>query len=168
MPNGLLSTQTGYVLNRHPVLQLPDDDDDDDNDELRRSIPLFVYDPSRIEPGTEGEEVRVPDLCGLDCSVCLSEFQEGEEIHILPRCNHVFHKLCLSRWLDHEHTTCPLCRMPIGVGVRVRSRLRQDLEEENAELYRRHRERELSEELIFWFSSNFHGSIGFPSFWCHA
>lgn len=28
---------------------------------------------------------------GTDCSVCLSEFQEGEDLRLLPKCSHAFH-----------------------------------------------------------------------------
>lgn len=43
------------------------------------------------------------------CTVCLGEVEEGEEI-IELRCSHVFHNLCLERWIRFKHTTCPLCR----------------------------------------------------------
>lgn len=42
------------------------------------------------------------------CAVCLGEVEEGEEIREL-RCSHVFHQLCLERWIRFKHTTCPLC-----------------------------------------------------------
>ena len=35
--------------------------------------------------------------------------EEGEEIREL-RCDHLFHRICLDRWLQYKHTTCPLCR----------------------------------------------------------
>lgn len=43
------------------------------------------------------------------CSVCLSEFNEGDEVRVLPGCAHVFHLLCIDKWLL-SHTNCPLCR----------------------------------------------------------
>lgn len=46
-----------------------------------------------------------------ECVVCLRKFHGGEEIRSLP-CGHVFHKLCVDKWiLDYEKTTCPLCRV---------------------------------------------------------
>jgi hypothetical protein len=42
------------------------------------------------------------------CSVCLSSYEEGELLIVLP-CRHHYHKLCLSEWLS-GHTTCPLCK----------------------------------------------------------
>ncbi|KAL1315749.1 hypothetical protein AAHE18_15G008500 [Arachis hypogaea] len=44
-----------------------------------------------------------------DCSVCLSEFQDGESIRLLPKCSHAFHILCIDTWLK-SHSNCPLCR----------------------------------------------------------
>jgi hypothetical protein len=46
-----------------------------------------------------------------ECVVCLRKFHGGEEIRTLP-CGHVFHKICVDKWiLDYENMTCPLCRV---------------------------------------------------------
>ncbi|KAL2510052.1 E3 ubiquitin-protein ligase [Forsythia ovata] len=45
----------------------------------------------------------------VECAVCLCKIEEGDEIREL-RCDHLFHKVCLDRWLSYGHTTCPLCR----------------------------------------------------------
>lgn len=44
-----------------------------------------------------------------ECCVCLSRFEADEEVSELS-CNHFFHKGCLQKWFDNQHTTCPLCR----------------------------------------------------------
>lgn len=44
-----------------------------------------------------------------ECAVCLCKIIQGEEIREL-RCAHPFHKACLDRWTDLNHTTCPICR----------------------------------------------------------
>ncbi|KAL4560108.1 hypothetical protein LXL04_032257 [Taraxacum kok-saghyz] len=49
---------------------------------------------------------------GLECSVCLSEVEEGEKARILPKCNHAFHAECIDMWF-HSHSTCPICRNPV-------------------------------------------------------
>ncbi|KAG8376883.1 hypothetical protein BUALT_Bualt09G0110400 [Buddleja alternifolia] len=43
------------------------------------------------------------------CAVCLGEFKEGEGVRVLPECTHVFHMLCIDKWLNN-HYNCPLCR----------------------------------------------------------
>ncbi|TKY45429.1 E3 ubiquitin-protein ligase XERICO [Spatholobus suberectus] len=46
----------------------------------------------------------------VDCAVCLRKIGEGDgEIRVL-RCEHVFHKGCLDRWVGFKNATCPLCR----------------------------------------------------------
>ncbi|XP_010932314.1 brassinosteroid-responsive RING protein 1 [Elaeis guineensis] len=48
------------------------------------------------------------------CAVCLSEVGRKDRVWELRNCRHVFHKVCLDRWLDHdEHLSCPLCRAPL-------------------------------------------------------
>jgi hypothetical protein len=51
---------------------------------------------------------------GSDCSVCLSEFEQDENLRLLPKCNHAFHLPCIDTWL-RSHTNCPMCRAPIVV-----------------------------------------------------
>ncbi|GLT89597.1 hypothetical protein SLE2022_075740 [Rubroshorea leprosula] len=43
------------------------------------------------------------------CAVCLSDFNEDDEIRILPECLHIFHVPCIDAWLI-SHSNCPLCR----------------------------------------------------------
>lgn len=45
----------------------------------------------------------------VECAVCLCKIEEGEEIREL-RCDHLFHKVCLDRWMGCGRKTCPLCR----------------------------------------------------------
>lgn len=44
-----------------------------------------------------------------ECAVCLSAFEEGDEVRELPRCSHSFHAPCIDMWL-YSHYDCPLCR----------------------------------------------------------
>ncbi|KAL2498769.1 RING-type domain-containing protein [Abeliophyllum distichum] len=46
----------------------------------------------------------------LECAVCLSKYEEEDEIRKLKKCNHTFHKDCLDTWLQQDWATCPLCR----------------------------------------------------------
>ncbi|XP_059650546.1 uncharacterized protein LOC132296351 [Cornus florida] len=45
----------------------------------------------------------------VECAVCLCKIEEGDEIREL-RCVHLFHRVCLDRWVGFGHMTCPLCR----------------------------------------------------------
>lgn len=105
-------------------------------EEIRGSLPVTNYQSSPTNSHV------------VECAVCLSSFEEGDHIRQLPCC-HFFHRDCVDKWLDHQQTTCPLCRASL-------------VPEETANKLRR-REQELTEELMFWFSS-FHGH-GFNSMW---
>ena len=41
------------------------------------------------------------------CSICLGEYEEGEELVKLP-CSHIYHDECIRSWTQH-HIRCPLC-----------------------------------------------------------
>ncbi|XP_047334903.1 RING-H2 finger protein ATL2 [Impatiens glandulifera] len=63
------------------------------------SLPVFIY-SSKDHPE------------GLECAVCLSDFEQGEKGRIMPKCSHSFHIDCIDMWF-HSHSTCPLCRSPV-------------------------------------------------------
>ncbi|XP_074296279.1 uncharacterized protein LOC141626265 [Silene latifolia] len=46
---------------------------------------------------------------GSDCSVCLTEFEEGDDLRLLSKCSHAFHLNCIDTWL-RSHKNCPVCR----------------------------------------------------------
>ncbi|KAL4368681.1 hypothetical protein GQ457_05G015040 [Hibiscus cannabinus] len=52
------------------------------------------------------------DQSSNECTVCLSELEEGEKVRKL-KCKHTFHKDCLDRWLQQCWATCPLCRTKV-------------------------------------------------------
>ncbi|KAL4193370.1 hypothetical protein AMTRI_Chr06g199070 [Amborella trichopoda] len=73
-------------------------------EEVRESVSVTLF---KCLPMNSG--------CPVECTVCLYKFEEEEEISKL-RCNHFFHRDCLDKWLDHWHSTCPLCRTSVISG----------------------------------------------------
>ncbi|WOL17006.1 E3 ubiquitin-protein ligase [Canna indica] len=49
---------------------------------------------------------------GLECTVCLSKFDDADVLRLLPKCKHAFHVACVDRWLE-AHSTCPLCHRKV-------------------------------------------------------
>ncbi|KAA0044082.1 RING-H2 finger protein ATL33 [Cucumis melo var. makuwa] len=54
---------------------------------------------------------------GTECPVCLSAFDDGEEIRQLTTCKHSFHVDCIDMWL-YSHPNCPVCRAAVPVTVK--------------------------------------------------
>lgn len=64
-----------------------------------KKLPTKKYEPMADNPDDQ-------------CSVCLENFEAGEEVRTLP-CGHYFHDHCIDEWLVLNRT-CPLCRKDIG------------------------------------------------------
>ncbi|KAK4428462.1 putative E3 ubiquitin-protein ligase XERICO [Sesamum alatum] len=70
-----------------------------------------------------------------ECAICLSEIRVGEEGREL-KCQHVFHRGCLDRWLRYCNgpAACPLCRRAVLAAEVVADYKRVRNEEGNYEL----------------------------------
>jgi E3 ubiquitin-protein ligase ATL6/9/15/31/42/55 len=68
------------------------------------SFPTMAYAEARALREQDGGKDVV-----LECAVCLSEFEDEEQLRLLPECSHAFHPDCIGEWLA-AHVTCPVCR----------------------------------------------------------
>lgn len=65
------------------------------------------------------------------CAICQDDLGGGENGEpVKTACNHIFDRECVQRWLDADHTNCPICREEIrnvtgGVREAARDRIRQ-------------------------------------------
>ncbi|GAA5912730.1 hypothetical protein JCM6882_005774 [Rhodosporidiobolus microsporus] len=52
---------------------------------------------------------------GESCPICFTEFEEGDELRVLP-CDqrHIFHTGCIDPWLLEVSSSCPLCRLDLA------------------------------------------------------
>ncbi|KAM1172743.1 hypothetical protein ACFXTH_022940 [Malus domestica] len=76
-------------------------------------VPKEGLDVSLIESFPTFEYASVKDFriekYGLECAICLVEFEDDSMLRLLTVCCHVFHKDCIDLWLE-SHKTCPFCR----------------------------------------------------------
>lgn len=87
------------------------------------------FDPKKVMASMavvkQGQE---EELEGKECCICMSEFSMPERSEedveesltggiVKTRCEHLFHKACLSTWLESPYSTncrCPLCRKSLS------------------------------------------------------
>ena len=68
---------------------------------LQETIPLDTVKENDSSTGKGSSE----------CAICLEEFEAGEEVRVLPRCGHRYHRACIDEWLlDYNSKQCPTCR----------------------------------------------------------
>jgi hypothetical protein len=58
------------------------------------------------------------DTCTM-CSICICNFEKGEELRVLPDCGHAFHTDCIMPWLTEKKNTCPLCLTKVRKNVKI-------------------------------------------------
>ncbi|XP_022714541.1 RING-H2 finger protein ATL80-like [Durio zibethinus] len=58
------------------------------------------------------ENVEATDQVMMECVVCLSRFEDDEDLQQLHRCKHSFHAPCIDMWMS-SHSNCPICRTPV-------------------------------------------------------
>jgi hypothetical protein len=85
------------------------------SDEAREKWFRFSYNPARDKKesrrGSYGSvsqnDAKTHEDDEPHCSICLGEYEEGEELVKLP-CSHIYHDECISSWCSN-HIRCPLC-----------------------------------------------------------
>lgn len=78
-----------------------------------RALPPINLRPRTLPARRSREEkVKEGDNPGK-CPICLVEIEPGCTVIYLG-CEHVYHKECITRWLE-EKTTCPVCRKHASV-----------------------------------------------------
>lgn len=75
--------------------------------DLEPTSTLRIHKPKKAV--LSGFKYKKNEADDSECAVCLSVFEEGEEIRQLPQCKHCFHAPCIDMWL-YSHLNCPLCR----------------------------------------------------------
>ncbi|CAN6932193.1 unnamed protein product, partial [Brassica oleracea] len=92
------------------------------------SFPSFLY--SQVKGLKIGKG-------GVECAICLNEFDDGEELRLMPGCSHAFHAPCIDVWLS-SRSTCPVCRDNLApkpgttIYPFIRPRTNQDMDLEMA------------------------------------
>ncbi|XP_066146579.1 E3 ubiquitin-protein ligase RNF181-like [Euwallacea fornicatus] len=76
-------------------------------DELR-ALNGHKLPPAASKAAVEALENHIIRETGVQCPVCLKEYEEGEAAKKLP-CKHSFHPECILPWLGKTNS-CPLCR----------------------------------------------------------
>ncbi|WEW59327.1 hypothetical protein PRK78_004797 [Emydomyces testavorans] len=74
---------------------------------------LVRYPESLVAESPEEEE-RVPISENDSCLICLCNYEADEEVRLLAKCRHIYHRECIDEWLTTGRNSCPLCR---GEGV---------------------------------------------------
>jgi hypothetical protein len=61
---------------------------------------------------SQKDKKDVEDDDAPHCSICLSEYEEGETVTKLP-CHHLYHDDCIQSWTE-AHVNCPLCNLDLA------------------------------------------------------
>ena len=98
----------GFILCRyHHPFELSDALVDVNSEKMTCSVDLLMTRFGDLKTN-EGSNKKV----GHDeaCSICLVEFEREDLVSLPSKCGHVFHTVCIDKWLERNNFTCPLCR----------------------------------------------------------
>lgn len=77
------------------------------------SMPTLEDNENASTVASEDDRKRCPSHDSIDaCGVCLAEFDDGDELRVLP-CGHYFHQSCIDHWLLRSATVCPSCKQEL-------------------------------------------------------
>jgi len=62
--------------------------------------------------GCGGEQHAAGAEYNTVCSICLEDFEYGEQLRVMP-CRHQFHTECILPWLTERQGFCPLCKVQV-------------------------------------------------------
>ncbi|KAM6216708.1 E3 ubiquitin-protein ligase ZNRF4 [Rhynchocyon petersi] len=70
--------------------------------------------PASSSPARQKARVRTFTRHDDLCAICLDEYEEGDQLKILP-CSHTYHCKCIDPWLALvEWRTCPVCKQSVA------------------------------------------------------
>ena len=81
--------------------------------------------------GQDGSEDSNLKFGNKTCSICISDYCEGESLRRL-HCDHCFHTECIDMWFQ-ENRCCPICKQDVA-GEENESRRSVDVEVEMTSL----------------------------------
>lgn len=91
----------------------PPHDYDDDAPSSANKVTLPIFWNVRL---------RAVDQGNNECPVCAIEFEVNDAVALLP-CGHYFCKDCMTQWMNHEKSTCPLCRHDLQASATARKQV---------------------------------------------
>jgi hypothetical protein len=73
------------------------------SDEQIRDLPVRTFQWKAV-----GGEEAASSSNRYTCTVCLDDFESGDQLRTLP-CMHAFHTKCIDPWLEQK-ASCPVCK----------------------------------------------------------
>lgn len=91
-----------------------------DYEELSRLDEGVPVPANRLVPAGAIGEILVASVwtteCAYDtCAICMEAFRERENVVELPQCCHVFHRVCVTKWLTECKGACPIDGVPVVI-----------------------------------------------------
>ncbi|KAL6614556.1 hypothetical protein ACP70R_036826 [Stipagrostis hirtigluma subsp. patula] len=115
-PSGAVTpaSSSGHLSITVPRVLFVAEGSESPDDAAYSSAAAAASSPAGLDPAAIASYPKVPFSAGKAggdamCSICLSEYRDGEMLRVMPECRHAFHVACLDAWLRRS-ASCPVCR----------------------------------------------------------
>mmetsp|Transcript_7301 Transcript_7301/g.11083 ORF Transcript_7301/g.11083 Transcript_7301/m.11083 type:complete len:271 (+) Transcript_7301:237-1049(+) len=81
---------------------------------INKCLKTRTYHPVCDHCSDTGDTTSYASECSIaeeenTCPICLLNYEDGDIVSTGSKCEHLFHKDCISQWLE-KHSSCPCCR----------------------------------------------------------
>ncbi|KAI3974670.1 hypothetical protein MKX01_021514 [Papaver californicum] len=112
-PSPIHTHSLRFLFNNNQISPQPNLQSNQNNQNLINSLPTFKFDSIKgihHQSSSPLSSSSSTTTTTRDCAICISKFEKQDELRLLPSCCHVFHSVCIDKWILLSNHNCPICR----------------------------------------------------------
>ena len=75
-----------------------------DKNKINLFLTNFLFNP-------ENDKLQVKNQ--TSCAICITDYEKDENVSAVKNCGHLFHSICINKWICEFNHKCPVCRSSV-------------------------------------------------------